>query len=654
MPKICETLLSMQGHRVINFGTDAALPKMRLQCIAVGSADNKLVVNMAPRQGCGQGDDFFESGTLEGTKIETGVLLTCTTPVIEMPQLDDEYRCLQLVEAEITAHQLVVILGLHAMHADHGETGSKIRVVGDAHSGIAKGAQIFGREEAQATDVADAAGTTALGIARTDRLRRIFDDPQLELAGDGHQRIHINHLAVEMHGHDGLDGATATPMQHFTVATLAVITQKTLDGSTRQVEGGRIDIDEERQSPHARDGAGGGEKGVRRCNDGVLWADVECHQRREQGVGARRHTDTEAAAAVGGDGAFKLLHGGPEDEGLSVADTLDGGIDFGFQGPILGLEVQQRDLHGRCHAADYSDPVSEYGGMNNPVSSRSATARLIDGKAIAREVKAEVRSIVDRMVAQGRRRPGLAVVMVGDNPASAVYVRNKRLACTECGIHSVAIDMPQSTSEVELLTRIDALNADESIDGILVQLPLPEHIRQTEVVERIDPRKDVDGFHPYNIGRLAERNPLIRPCTPYGVVRMLDHIGVSVKGRYCVIVGASNIVGRPMSLELLLMGATTTVTHRFTTDLEHHVRDAEILVAAAGAPGLIKGEWIRPGAVVVDVGINRLDDGKLCGDVEFAEAATRAAWISPVPGGVGPMTVAMLMKNTLEAALRRR
>ena len=303
--------------------------------------------------------------------------------------------------------------------------------------------------------------------------------------------------------------------------------------------------------------------------------------------------------------------------------------------------------------------------MNNPVSlaqpetaavdgARTRTARLIDGKAIAREVKTEVRTIVDRLVAEGRRAPGLAVVMVGDNPASAVYVRNKRLACTACGIRSVAIDLPQSTSEVELLTRIDALNADDSIDGILVQLPLPEHIRQTEVVERIDPRKDVDGFHPYNIGRLAERNPLIRPCTPYGVVRMLDHIGVSVKGRHCVIVGASNIVGRPMSLELLLVGATTTVTHRFTTDLEHHVRDAEILVAAAGKPGLIKGEWIRPGAVVVDVGINRLDDGKLCGDVEFAAAAERAAWISPVPGGVGPMTVAMLMKNTLEAALRRR
>ena len=281
------------------------------------------------------------------------------------------------------------------------------------------------------------------------------------------------------------------------------------------------------------------------------------------------------------------------------------------------------------------------------------TARLIDGKAIAREVKIEVKVAVDRMIAAGRRPPGLAVVMVGDNPASAVYVRNKRSACLECGIRSVAIDLPQSTSEIELLTRIDELNADDGIDGILVQLPVPEHIRQTEIVERIDPRKDVDGFHPYNIGRLAERNPLIRPCTPYGVVRMLEHIGIAVKGMHCVIVGASNIVGRPMSLELLLMGATTTVTHRFTSDLEHHVREAEVLVAAAGKPGLVRGEWIREGAVVVDVGINRLDDGKLCGDVDFAGAAQRASWISPVPGGVGPMTVAMLMKNTLEAALRR-
>ena len=282
------------------------------------------------------------------------------------------------------------------------------------------------------------------------------------------------------------------------------------------------------------------------------------------------------------------------------------------------------------------------------------SAQLIDGKAIAATVRAEVRSAVAARVAAGERPPGLAVVMVGDNPASAVYVRNKRAACADCGIHSVALDLPQSTSELELLTHIDRLNADPTIDGILVQLPLPEHIRQSEVVERIDPRKDVDGFHPYNIGRLAERNPLIRPCTPYGVVRMLEHIGVPVKGRHCVVVGASNIVGRPMSLELLLMGATTTVTHRFTPDLEHHVREAEILIAAAGKPGLVRGEWIRPGAIVVDVGINRRDDGTLCGDVEFEAASQRAAWISPVPGGVGPMTVAMLMKNTLEAALRRR
>ena len=280
-------------------------------------------------------------------------------------------------------------------------------------------------------------------------------------------------------------------------------------------------------------------------------------------------------------------------------------------------------------------------------------AALIDGKAIAREVRALVRAAVDRRVAAGGRPPGLAVVMVGDNAASQVYVRHKRSACAECGMYSIAVDLPRSTSEVELLARIDELNADDRIDGILVQLPLPEHIRQTSVVERIDPRKDVDGFHPYNIGRLAERNPLIRPCTPYGVIRLLDHIGVSVKGKHCVVVGASNIVGRPMSLVLLLMGATTTVTHRFTQDLAHHVREAEILVAAAGKPGLIKGEWIRPGAVVVDVGINRMPDGSLCGDVEFEAAAERAGWITPVPGGVGPMTVAMLMQNTLEAALRR-
>jgi methylenetetrahydrofolate dehydrogenase (NADP+)/methenyltetrahydrofolate cyclohydrolase len=282
------------------------------------------------------------------------------------------------------------------------------------------------------------------------------------------------------------------------------------------------------------------------------------------------------------------------------------------------------------------------------------TAQIIDGKAIAEGVHGEVRQSVEALVARGRRRPGLAVVMVGDNAASAVYVRNKRKACERCGIESFARDLPHSTSQLELLTVIDELNADERVDGILVQLPLPDHIRQDAVVERIDPRKDVDGFHPYNIGRLAERNPLIRPCTPYGVIRMLDHIGVSVKGKHCVVVGASNIVGRPMSLELLLMGATTTVTHRFTTQLEDHVRQAEVLIVAAGKPGLIPGEWVRPGAVVVDVGINRRDDGKLCGDVQFEAARERAAWITPVPGGVGPMTVAMLMKNTLEASIRRQ
>jgi methylenetetrahydrofolate dehydrogenase (NADP+) / methenyltetrahydrofolate cyclohydrolase len=282
------------------------------------------------------------------------------------------------------------------------------------------------------------------------------------------------------------------------------------------------------------------------------------------------------------------------------------------------------------------------------------TARIIDGKAIAQEVRNEVRRSVDGMVGRGLRRPGLAVLMVGDNPASQVYVRNKRRACEECGIVSVAHDLPQSTSETELLARIDELNAAEAVDGILVQLPLPDHIRESSVVERIDPRKDADGFHPYNVGRLAERNPLIRPCTPYGVVRMLDHIGVSVKGQHCVVVGASNIVGRPMSLELLLMGATTTVTHRFTRDLESHVRMAEVLIVAAGKPRLIPGDWVREGAVVVDVGMNRRDDGTLCGDVDFEGAKRRAAWITPVPGGVGPMTVAMLMKNTLEASFRRQ
>jgi methylenetetrahydrofolate dehydrogenase (NADP+) / methenyltetrahydrofolate cyclohydrolase len=282
----------------------------------------------------------------------------------------------------------------------------------------------------------------------------------------------------------------------------------------------------------------------------------------------------------------------------------------------------------------------------------SMTARLIDGKSVAAQVKADVRTQIDALVARGDRRPGLAVVMVGQNPASQVYVRGKRKACEEVGIISIARDLPNTTTEKELLALIDELNADPRVDGILVQLPLPEQIRQSAVIERIDPRKDVDGFHPYNIGRLAQRNPHIRPCTPYGVIKLLESIGAPGKGQNAVVVGASNIVGRPMMLELVLMGATTTICHRFTNDLEAQVARAEILVVAVGKPGLIPGEWVKPDSVVVDVGMNRLDNGKLVGDVDFESASERAAWITPVPGGVGPMTVAMLMSNTLEAALR--
>jgi methylenetetrahydrofolate dehydrogenase (NADP+)/methenyltetrahydrofolate cyclohydrolase len=282
-------------------------------------------------------------------------------------------------------------------------------------------------------------------------------------------------------------------------------------------------------------------------------------------------------------------------------------------------------------------------------------ARLIDGRQLAASVKGEVRARIEALLQEGGRRPGLAVVRVGDDAASAVYVRNKRLACEEVGITSLAYDLPAATSEAHLLALIDALNHDPQVDGILVQLPLPEQIGRTAVIERIDPAKDVDGFHPYNIGRLAQRIPVMRPCTPYGVIRLLQHIGTpfDLKGQNAVVVGASNIVGRPMSLELLLTGATATVCHRFTVDLREHVSRADILIVAAGKPGLIPGEWVRPGSIVIDVGMNRLADGRLVGDVEFAAARERAAWITPVPGGVGPMTVAMLMHNTLKAARRR-
>jgi methylenetetrahydrofolate dehydrogenase (NADP+) / methenyltetrahydrofolate cyclohydrolase len=282
-------------------------------------------------------------------------------------------------------------------------------------------------------------------------------------------------------------------------------------------------------------------------------------------------------------------------------------------------------------------------------------ARLIDGRQLAASVKGEVRARIEALLQEGGRRPGLAVVRVGDDAASAVYVRNKRLACEEVGITSLAYDLPAATSEAHLLALIDALNHDPQVDGILVQLPLPEQIGRTAVIERIDPAKDVDGFHPYNIGRLAQRIPVMRPCTPYGVIRLLQHIGTpfDLKGQNAVVVGASNIVGRPMSLELLLTGATATVCHRFTVDLREHVSRADILIVAAGKPGLIPGEWVRRGSIVIDVGMNRLADGRLVGDVEFAVARERAAWITPVPGGVGPMTVALLMHNTLTAARRR-
>ncbi|MEW5839335.1 MAG: bifunctional methylenetetrahydrofolate dehydrogenase/methenyltetrahydrofolate cyclohydrolase FolD [Pseudomonadota bacterium] len=277
------------------------------------------------------------------------------------------------------------------------------------------------------------------------------------------------------------------------------------------------------------------------------------------------------------------------------------------------------------------------------------SAHKMDGKQVATDVLASVREGVERLKAQGQRAPGLAVIQVGSDPASSVYVGNKRRACERTGIVSIAHDLPAGTTMPELLDLIASLNADASIDGILVQLPLPSGLDSAAVIEHIAPYKDVDGFHPYNVGRLAQRMPGLRPCTPFGVMRLLETYAIDPKGMEAVIVGASNIVGRPMALELLLAGATVTVTHRFTRDLASHVARADLLVVAAGKPGLVKGEWIKPGAVVIDVGINRLADGSLAGDVEFIAAAERAAWITPVPGGVGPMTVAMLMWNTLQA-----
>jgi len=279
-------------------------------------------------------------------------------------------------------------------------------------------------------------------------------------------------------------------------------------------------------------------------------------------------------------------------------------------------------------------------------------AKIINGKTIAANLREETRLQILARTEKGIRAPGLAVILVGIDAASQVYVRKKREACEEVGLVSKSYDLDTNTSEETLLTLIKELNNDDELDGILVQLPLPSHIDSTRVLETIHPDKDVDGFHPYNIGRLAQRIPTLRPCTPYGVIHMLETIGEPFKNRHAVIVGASNIVGRPMGLELLLAGATVTTTHRFTEDLQTHVANADILIVAVGKPNFIPGEWIKPGSTVIDVGVNRLENGKLTGDVEFEAAAERAAWITPVPGGVGPMTVAMLLRNTLLASQR--
>jgi methylenetetrahydrofolate dehydrogenase (NADP+) / methenyltetrahydrofolate cyclohydrolase len=280
-------------------------------------------------------------------------------------------------------------------------------------------------------------------------------------------------------------------------------------------------------------------------------------------------------------------------------------------------------------------------------------AVLLDGKLVAARVRAQVAERAARFAARHGRPPGLAVVQVGSDPASSVYVRNKRKASLEAGIASFAHDLPATTSEAQILALVAALNRDERVDGILVQLPLPPGVSSDHVMDAVDPGKDVDGFHPLNTGLLAQKRPRLRPCTPYGVIRLAQEYGIELTGKRATVVGASNIVGRPMALELLLARATVTVCHTGTRELRSEVERAEVLVAAVGKPDFIPGEWIRPGAAVFDVGINRTAEGKLVGDVAFETAAARAGWITPVPGGLGPMTIAMLLSNAVEAANRR-
>ena len=278
------------------------------------------------------------------------------------------------------------------------------------------------------------------------------------------------------------------------------------------------------------------------------------------------------------------------------------------------------------------------------------TAKIINGKEVSQQRLEEVAIKVAERKEKGLHQPCLAVILVGSDPASAVYVRNKKLACEKVGFESRSFELPESTTQEALLALVDELNEDKAVDGILVQLPLPEQIESQAVLERILPHKDVDGFHPYNVGRLVVKMPLMRPCTPKGVMTLLEAYGVDVVGKKAVIVGDSNIVGRPQMLELLLARATVTICHSATKNLAEEVAAADIVVVGVGIPNFVKGKWIKPGAVVIDVGINRLETGKLCGDVEFEEAKERASMITPVPGGVGPMTIATLLENTLYAA----
>ena len=279
-----------------------------------------------------------------------------------------------------------------------------------------------------------------------------------------------------------------------------------------------------------------------------------------------------------------------------------------------------------------------------------ATAIRIDGKAKAAELSEKITAETAALARDHGIKPGLAVVIIGEDPASQVYVRNKQRRAAACGFHSVKHALPEDVSQEDVLALIDDLNGDDAIHGILVQLPLPGHLDEGAITQSISPAKDVDGFHAFNVGKLALRQPGLRPCTPRGVMSLLHYYGIANRSMHAVIIGASNIVGRPMALELLLTGSTVTVSHRFTRNLEDHVRSAELLISAIGKPGIIDSEWIPRGAIVVDVGINRLPDGRLVGDIDFASAAQRAGWISPVPGGVGPMTITMLMKNTVQSA----